>query len=255
MSVPTRGYGDLVLMEKKDSYGIITLNRPEKRNALNLAAQAELRAALEDAREDCKVLVITGAGTMAFCSGVDLSERRAAQAGEPGRRPAWGGDSWFETQEVLLHHPAILIAAVNGYALGGGLTLVNNCEMAVASETAQFGMPEMGFAAFPALAGPSTMHRILPKHAAYMVFTAERINARTAERWGIVNELVDPAKLLPRAEELARRIAQFDAMVLDYSKKALREIPSLDWTRSLDYGVRTGMLIRSQARATGSDDE
>src|ERR1700674_1291784 len=122
-------YGTLVLLEKKDGYGIITLNRPEKRNAMSRAAQAELWAALDAARADCRVIIITGAGDVAFCAGVDLSENRS---GTPERQYANGSSSCFETQEILKRHPAILIAAVNGYALGGGLTLVHNCELAIA---------------------------------------------------------------------------------------------------------------------------
>ena len=220
---------------------------------MSRAAQAELWAALEDAKADCRVIVLTGAGEVAFCSGIDLSESRGLrEAGVPERQYARGSNSWFETQEIILRHPAVFIAAVNGFALGGGLTLVHNSELAVASEKATFGMPEIGFGVFPGLAGPATIHRVLPKRAAYMIFTAKRIDAHTAERWGIVNEVVPPDQLLPRAEELAAHVAQFDPVTLDYSKKAVREIPNLDWSRGIDYGIWTGSMIRSQT-ATPSE--
>ncbi|HEX8968741.1 MAG TPA: enoyl-CoA hydratase/isomerase family protein [Chloroflexota bacterium] len=239
-----------MLLEKKNGYGIITLNRPEKRNAMSRAAQAQLWAALEDAKPDCRVIIVTGAGDVAFCSGVDLSENRDMRGADtPTRQYANGSNSWFETQEIIKEHPAVFIAAVNGYALGGGLTLVHNCELAIASETAQFGMPEVGFGVFPGLAGPATIQRILPKHYSYMILTARRIDAHTAERWGIVNEVVAPAELLPRAEALAQHITQFDPVVLDFSKKAIREIPNLDWSRGIEYGVWTGTMIRSQTTA------
>ena len=244
------GYGNMVLMEKKDRYAVVTLNRPDKRNAMSRAAQQELWAALEDARADCSVIVLTGAGDVAFCSGIDLSESRGLrEVGVNEREYARGSNSWFETQEIILRHPAIFIAAVNGYALGGGLTLVHNSEIAIASEKAEFGMPEIGFGVFPGLAGPATIHRVLPKRAAYMILTARRIDAHTAERWGIVNEVVAPDQLLPRAEELARHIAQFDPVTLDFSKKAIREIPNLDWSRGIEYGIWTGTMIRSQTAA------
>lgn len=250
MTSTDRGYGTLVLMEKKDNYAIVTLNRPEKRNAMSTAAQGELRAALEDAKADCRVIIITGAGDVSFCSGVDLSERRNLGEGDqPERQYAVGSNSWFETQEVIKRHPAVFIAAVNGYALGGGLTLVHNCELAIASEKAQFGMPEVGFGVFPGLAGPATIQRILPKHYNYMILTARRVDAQTAERWGIVNQVVAPDQLLPTAEALAQHICQFDPVVLDFSKKAIREIPMLDWTRGIDYGLWTGTMIRSQTAA------
>ncbi len=245
-----KGYGELVLMEKKDRYAIVTLNRPEKRNAMSRAAQQELWAALDDAKSDCRVIIVTGAGDVAFCSGIDLSENRGRREDtERERQYAWGSNSWFETQEIILRHPAVFIAAVNGYALGGGGTLIHNCELAIASEKAEIGMPEVGFGVFPGLAGPAAIKRILPKHAAYMILTAKRIDAHTAERWGIVNEVVPHDQLMPRAEELAQHITQFDPVVLDYSKRALREIPNLDWSRGIEYGIWTGTMVRSQTSA------
>jgi enoyl-CoA hydratase/carnithine racemase len=234
-------YGELVLLEKKDDgIGIITFNRPDKRNAMSSAAQAEFRAALADSREDCKVLIITGSG-VAFCAGVDLSE---GQNRQPRRNFAYGSNSWFETNEALKEHPAVCIAAVNGFALGGGLTVVNNCDLAIASEKAEFGMPEMSFNTFPGLAGPATVRRVLTKHAAYMILTAKRVDAVTAERWGIVNSVVPHDKLLEEAEKLARHIAQFDASALDWGKKGYRDLDLMPWSESLVYGGYIGGQIR-----------
>jgi enoyl-CoA hydratase/carnithine racemase len=235
------GYGELVLLEKKDGgIGIITFNRPEKRNAMSSAAQAEFRAALADSREDCKVLIITGNG-VSFCAGVDLSE---GQNRQPRRNFAYGSNSWFETNEALKEHPAVCIAAVNGFALGGGLTVVNNCDLAIASEKAEFGMPEMSFNTFPGLAGPATVRRILTKHAAYMILTAKRVDAVTAERWGIVNAVVPHDTLLEEAEKLAKHIAQFDASALDWGKKGYRDLDLMPWSESLVYGGYIGGQIR-----------
>jgi enoyl-CoA hydratase/carnithine racemase len=238
----------LVLLERREGYAVITLNRPAKRNAMNRAAQEQLVEALEATRSDCAAIVLTGAGDVSFCAGVDLKERRGLGTDEDqSRQFAWGGDSWFEVQERILRHPAVFVAAVNGYALGGGLTLVNNCELAVASRSAQFGMPELSLGTFPALAGPSTYHRLLPKHAAYLIFTAQRINSATALEWGLVNEVVPPEQLLPRSCELAERIAGFDPIAVDYSKRAVREIADLDWSRAIEHGLRTGAVIRAQS--------
>jgi enoyl-CoA hydratase/carnithine racemase len=243
----------LVLLERRDGYAVITLNRPAKRNAMNSAAQAQLVDALDATRGDCTAIVLTGAGDKSFCAGVDMSERRGLGADDQSRQFAWGADSWFEVQEQILRHPAVFIAAVNGYALGGGLTLVNNCELAIASSNAEFGTPELGLGAFPALAGPSTYHRLLPKHAAQLIFTAQRVDAATALGWGLINEVVQPERLLARACELAERIAGFDPVVVDYSKKAVREIANLDWSRAIDYGLRTGAVIRAQTSTASSE--
>lgn len=244
------GYGELVLLEKKGEYGIITLNRPEQRNAMSRAAQAELRAALAATRGECKVLIITGNGS-AFCSGVDLKENRALrESGVVERQYAHGSQSWVDTNEDIRKHPAVMIAAVNGYALGGGLTLAHNCELAIASDQAQFGMPEFGFGTFPGLAGPATIRRILPKHAAYMILTAKRIDADTAERWGIVNAVVPHAELLPEAEKLAQHICQFDPILIDFGKKAIRDLEFMPWDDGLVYGGYIGNLVRQQSSAS-----
>lgn len=249
MAEDGKGYGELVLLEKKEQgYGIITLNRPNQRNAMSRAAQAELVAALDDSR-DCKVLIITGNGP-AFCAGVDLKENREMRGSQTERQYAHGSQSWVECNEAIRKHPAAMIAAVNGFALGGGLTLAHNCELAIASEKAQFGMPEFGFGTFPGLAGPATIRRVLPKHAAYMIMTARRIDAVTAERWGIVNQVVPHEELLPAAEALAQHICQFDEILIDYSKKAIRDLDLMPWDDGLTYGGYIGTMIRQQSTAS-----
>lgn len=235
MAASDTSEGGLVLLEKRDGLGIITLNRPAKRNAMNGAAQAALQQALADTREDCRVLILTGAGS-AFCAGIDLAESRTTT-----------DDRWLETNEILKAHPGICIAAVNGYALGGGLTLVHNCELAIASERAEFGMPEMSFGSFPVLAGPATIRRVLPKHAAYLILTARRIDAATAERWGIVNSVVAPERLLAEAEALAARILQFDAAALDSAKQALRDLELMPWSAALEHGGAVAAQVRARS--------
>jgi enoyl-CoA hydratase/carnithine racemase len=248
-----RSAADLVLLRREDGYAVVALNRPEKRNAMNGAAQARL-AAILDETHDCHAIVLTGAGDVSFCAGVDVTER--ANLGAASRaRPAWQGDSWFEIQERIMRHPAVFVAAVNGYALGGGLTLVNNCELAIAADTATFGMPEVTIGAFPALAGPSTAHRILNKHLAYLVLLGQRIDAATAEAWGLVNEVVPAVQLLARAEEIARRLADADGAVLDYAKRALREMSDLPWSQSIEYGLRTGAMVRQQVEISKRNRE
>lgn len=242
---PEKPSDDLVLLRREDGYAVITLNRPAKRNAMNRAAQARLAETL-DATRDCRAIVLTGAGDLSFCAGVDTTERANLGGADAAARPAWAGDSWFEVQERIMRHPAVFVAAVNGYALGGGLTLVNNCELAVAADSATFGMPEVTIGAFPALAGPSTAHRVLNKHLAQLVLLGQRADAATALSWGLVNEVVPAERLLPRAEEIARQLAGRNSAVLDYAKRALREMSDLPWSQSIEYGLRTGALVRQQ---------
>ena len=239
-------HADPVLVEVHGNYAVVTLNRPEKRNALNVALLERFSAVLCELERDCRVVVLTGAGDKAFTAGMDLSEAKLVN---PPREFANGGNQFFRLIEQMRCHPAVFIAAVNGLALGGGLTLTHNSELAIASTTAQFGMPEIGFGVFPALAGPATVHRIPPKQAAWMVLTGGRADAASALEWGIVNEVVTPDQLLPRAMDLAERISKFDPVALDYSKKALRDIPSLDWSRGIEYGLNINAVIARQTAA------
>lgn len=232
-----------VTVEYRTSFALLTLNRPDKRNAMSTQAQAALRDALDEIKQQgTKVIVLTGAGDQSFCSGVDLKEPV-----DPAQRHyASELNSWAVTQRKLADHPAIVVGAVNGYALGGGLTLVHNCDIAVAAESATFGMPEITFGVYPALAGPTTARRLLPKHNAWLTLTGQRVDALTARDWGIVNEVVPRDRLLPRAFEIAEHIAKFDAIALDFSKRAYRAASELGWDAGIDYGLAVGALIRDQ---------
>ena len=233
----------LVLSERRDGYAVVTLNRPEKRNAITIALADRFCAVLAEL-EDVPVIVLTGAGEKAFSAGMDLNERS-----DPGTwRKAVGaerGTFWLEAVEWMRRHPAVFIAAVNGFAVGGGLTLVNNSELAIAADTAEFGMPELSFGAFPALAGPSTVRRILPKHVAQLVLTAKRVDAATALRWGIVNEVVPPADLMASATGLAATIATRDPVAVAFCKKAIREMELMDWADALDHGTLVSNLVKN----------
>lgn len=231
--------GDLVLVEDRGDWAVITLNRPQKRNAMNRAAQDRLREALAAVHEK-KAVVLTGVGT-SFCSGIDLTEELAPAA--PGRRASSNIGHWAEVNEEIREHPAVFVSAVNGFALGGGSTLVHNSELAVACESASIGTPEMAFGAWAALSGPSLINRVLPKHAAELIFLAQRVDARTALRMGIVNEVVTDDRLLPRAFEIAERIAGFDAITLDWGKRAFRSMVNTSWEESMELSRRTASSI------------
>jgi len=239
---------ELVLLEDFGSYACITLNRPEKRNAMSTAAQQQLQDVLKKCLGRYAAAVITGSGS-AFCSGIDLKERREKlQAGEVPKEYSRQGHSWIETIEMVRRHPTVFIAAVNGHALGGGVSLINACDLAIAAEDVEIGMPEITFASYPTVAGPTTQLRILRKHAAWMILTGKRIDGRTAARWGLVNAAVPADKLLDEAKALAAHIAKFNPVTLDWSKKALDDIPAQvsDWTAALEYGRVVTSVIQNQ---------
>lgn len=242
---------ELILIDELHAgIAVVRIHRPEKRNAMNRQARRELIGALAQLHGTARVIVLTGDGP-AFCAGIDLAEASE----DPRRNGAEGDFPWIAVQEAIRRHPAIVIAAVNGYALGGGVTLINSSDLALAAETAEIGMPEIGFGLYPGLAGPSTQLRILRKHAAWMVLTGSRIDGRTAEAWGLVNRAVPIDELLPSALELAGRIAGYDAVTLEWCKRALWEVPMhvSDWTAALEFGEGIGdrIKLRSDVVATG----
>jgi len=238
----------VVEVEERGEFAVVALNRPEKRNAISRQLADELCAAF-DSLEHMKVIVLTGRGP-AFCAGLDLRERVSGQAWSASLG-AGQAQFWFETIEKIRRHPAVVIAAVNGFAVGGGLTLVNVAELAIASEAAEFGVPEMGFGSFPALSGPSTLKRILPKHAAELIFTAKRVNAARAREWGLVNEVVSAEQLLGRACDLAEQISKFDARVLGFGKRAVHDLQRMEWANAIDHGILVSAMVRRFTDASG----
>jgi enoyl-CoA hydratase/carnithine racemase len=240
---------DLVVVEDRGAYGLVRINRPEKRNAMSHAARLALADALVAVRGH-KVVVLTGTGA-SFCAGVDLKEAAA-------EREAGGGEAssreWIEVLLSIRRHPAIFIAAVNGFALGGGSTLINVSDLAIAANEAEIGMPEMGFATYPGMAGPAMQIMLPRKRAAWMILTARRIDGPTAERWGMVNLSVPLADLEREVDALARHVAQFDAAALSESKAALDVIPTRigDFAGGFDYGRHVNATIT--ARSAGQSE-
>lgn len=236
-----------ILVTRHEGWAEIRIDREAKRNAMDRASRQGLLSAFAELREDCRAIVLTGTGA-AFCAGMDLKEREADRiAGIEG-----AGDEWIAVNMAIRSHPAIFIAAVNGLALGGGATLLNCCDLAIASTRASIGCPEMGFATYPGMAGPAIqLSGITRKQAAWMVLTTNRIDGATAERWGMVTEVLEPEALLPRAAEIAQQVARFDGVALAESKKALARIPAFitDWQEAMDHGQMVNLTIRSRTSA------
>jgi enoyl-CoA hydratase/carnithine racemase len=246
------GQPPVLLEDLGDGIAWITLNRPEKRNAMSRAAREALVDALDQSTGTAKVIVLTGAGP-AFCAGIDLTERGTAGSAAADSA-AERRSTWLSVQDQIRRHPAIVIAAVNGFALGGGVTLINSSDLALAADEAQIGMPEIGFGLYPGLAGPSTQLRLNAKRAAWMILTANRISGQTAAEWGLVNRSVPAADLAGEALALARLIASRDATTLEWCKRALHEVPAhiSDYSSALEYGEGIGTQIRSRTQTVAS---
>lgn len=208
---------DAVLTDLRDHVLLITLNRPEARNAVDAALTAGLGAALERAESDpgIRVVVLTGAGERSFCAGADLKAIARGEALNPPGTEAWGFAG-------MVQHPISkpVIAAVNGNALGGGTELVLAADLAVAAEHAVFGLPEVKRGLIAAAGGVIRLPAQLPRKVAMrLILTGEPIDAAAALSWGLINDVVPAERLLTTAMELAGAIAANAPLSVQHSKR------------------------------------
>lgn len=231
----------LVTLEDRGAYACITLNRADHRNTLDRAAQLQLQNVLRDSVGRYAAIILTGAGS-AFCAGIEREE--AVGTALFSRQ----GQLWIETIEMIRKHPSVFIAAVNGEALGDGVSLINVCDLAIAAEDAEIAMPEIASAAYPETAGPTTQLRILRKHASWMILTGRHIDGRTAAKWGLVNIAVPANRVMEEARSVAENIAKFNPVTVDWTKKAIDDIPAhvSDWTAALEYGRVITAVVQNQ---------
>ena len=195
-----------IMYQKKGAFAYVTVNRPKVLNALNKATWADLRTAFEDARDDAAVrgVILTGAGDKAFIAGADISELARVTAFEAEQSSRFG-------QEVLdliedLGKP--VIAAVNGFALGGGCETAMACTIRIAAEHAQFGQPEVKLGLVPGGGGTQRLPRLVGKgRALQLILSGGMISAQEAYRIGLVNEIVPATDLITRAEAILTEIA------------------------------------------------
>ncbi len=206
-----------VLTELRDHVLVVTLNRPEARNAVDAALTQGLGDALERAEHDreIRVVVLTGAGDKTFCAGADLKAISRGEALNPPGTEAWGF-AGFVTHPISKP----VIAAVNATALGGGTELVLACDLAVAAESAHFGLPEVRRGLMAAAGGLIRLPEQLPRKVAmHLLLTGESIDAATALRWGLVNEVVPDGQVLAAALDLAELIAANAPLSVQASKR------------------------------------
>ena len=209
-----------LIYEKKENIGLLTLNRPEKMNAISQELTAELSLLLDEIENDdeLRVIVITGAGDKAFVAGADINELVDRDA-RLGRRVSRERQEIFSRIENL-HVP--VIAAVNGYALGGGLELALACSIRICSEMAQFGAPEVKLGIIPGDGGTQRLPRLVGQgRAMEMIITGDFIDAQEAYRIGLVNKVFPPEKLKEEAMELAKKIASRPPLAVRYAKEAV----------------------------------
>ena len=211
-----------VLLEKKGNIAIATINRPKALNALNSDVLTDLNELVDVVTADAEIraLVITGSGEKAFVAGADIGEMSTLT---PAEGEAFGkhGNDVFRRIETL---PIPTIAAINGFALGGGCELSMSCDIRICSEAAVFGQPEVGLGITPGFGGTQRLARLVsPGMAKQLIYTAKNIKADEAYRIGLVNAVYPAEELMPAAEKMANTIANNAPIAVRACKKAIND--------------------------------
>src|SRR3954471_14307191 len=209
-----------LLYEKKGGIAYVTLNRPKVLNALDKATWVDLRTAFEDARDDAEVrgVILTGAGDKAFIAGADIGELAQVTAVEAEQSSSYGQD----VLNLVENLGKPVIAAVNGFALGGGCETAMACTIRVAAEHAKFGQPEVKLGVPPGGGGTQRLPRLVGKgRALQLILSGEIISAQEAYRIGLVNEVVPAADLIKRAEAILKQIFSNAPLAVKYSLEAV----------------------------------
>ena len=223
-----------VEIQKNGKTAVLTINRPEALNALNSQVLSDLKAALDELKKeaDLRCLIITGAGPKSFVAGADIGEMSTM---DPKKGEAFG-IAGNKVMSQVASFPCPVIAAVNGYALGGGFELALACDLRLASEKARFAFPETGLGITPGFGGTQRLARLVgPALASELIFTGRTVKADEALAKGMVSQVCAPEELLDKAQELADTIAGRAPIAIRQAKKAIRGGLDLTLEKGLDY--------------------
>ena len=225
-----------VLYAKKGSIAYITVNRPKVLNALNTPTWSDLKTAFEDARDDAAIrgVILTGAGDKAFIAGADISELIQVGAFEAEQSSRFGQ----EVLDLIENLGKPVIAAVNGFALGGGCETAMACTIRIAVETAKFGQPEVALGLIPGGGGTQRLPRLVGKgRALQLILSGDMITAQEAYRIGLVNEIVPAAALIQRAEAILTKIASNAPIAVKFALEAAN--------RGMETSQSAGLLLEA----------
>jgi enoyl-CoA hydratase/carnithine racemase len=228
---------EVIIYEKRDGVGYVTLNRPKALNAYNLQMRDELYQVLGAIEDDPEVIVVIfkGAGEKAFCAGADLTEFLTAPSPIIARQVRWERPVW----EIFLGITKPIIVALHGYVLGDGVEIAMCCDIRLAAEDVQFGVPETGLGIIPAAGGSQTLPRVIGRaRTLEMLLSGRWVKAEEALRIKLVNQVVSREDLLPAAERLADKIKSHSPLALSYAKQAV--------TRGLDMSLEQGLELEAR---------
>jgi enoyl-CoA hydratase/carnithine racemase len=232
------------LFERDGAVAIITINRPEARNALDTATIAELNARFLAIEDDSaiRVAILRGAGDQAFSAGADLKEV-SSLADMAARRRYFGA---IADLLMTIHRiPQPVISRISGYALAGGMGLAVGCDFAIAADSARFGLPEITLGLFPMVVMAPILRLCGPRAAVELALTGERIDARRAYELGLVTRVAAQADLDSEVNRLANRLAEFSPLVIGIGKRAIYESAAMDYASALNYLREMVALVSS----------
>jgi len=227
-----------VIYEKSEGIAIITINRPDALNALNAETIDEILQCLEDIAKDDNVraVILTGAGPKAFCAGADIKAMKGMTALDARKLSQMG----YKLCKAIENLEKPVIAAINGYALGGGLEVAMACDLRIASEKARMGQTEINIGLIPGWGGTQRLPRLVGKTLAKeMVFTGKMIDAQTAYQRGLVNKVVPPEQLMDAAKEMAKELASKAPVALKLSKMLINH--------GLETDLDTALVLEREA--------
>ncbi|HLL75233.1 MAG TPA: enoyl-CoA hydratase-related protein [Pyrinomonadaceae bacterium] len=240
---------ETLLLERRGRVAVLTINRPDKLNALNIQTRQEGAEALEELREDAevRVVVITGAGDKSFVAGADIGEFAGRTA--ITQRDVMTGRSLFTAVDTF---PKPVIAMINGFCLGGGCELAMSCDLRVASEKARFGQPEINLGIIPGGGGTQRLTRLVGESKAMeLILTGEMIDAQTALSLGLVNRVVPHEELESKTMEMANLIAAKSPVALRMAKEAVKTAAR----STLDEGLRREIDLFALCFSSRDKDE
>jgi enoyl-CoA hydratase len=257
---------ETILLEREGSIGVLKLNRPQALNALNSKVISELILVLNDMEKELmpKVLIVTGAGEKAFVAGTDITEMEKLSSFEAREFASMAREAVDKVAN--LNRP--VIAAINGFALGGGCELALACDIRIASEKAKLGQPETGLGIIPGSGGTQRLPRLIgPSKAKQLIFSGELIDAKTALDIGLVDRVVPPDLLMEEAKKMAVTIASKPRVALALAKSAITRGLEMDLQDGLSYEIecfaqcfatqdqREGMRAFSEKRKPNYQDK
>lgn len=240
-----------LLMDVEGEIAVVSINRPKALNALNTETLQEINECFKEIqnRKDIKVVILTGAGEKSFVAGADIAQMSNMTPKEAREMSL----NAYEAFSRIENCPQVVIAAVNGFALGGGCEIAMSCDIRIAADTAKFGQPEVGLGIIPGFGGTQRLPRLVGKgRAKELIFTAETIDANEAYRIGLVNKVVPKEELMDTCKKMAQRILKNGSLAITLAKQAINLGVEMDLNSGIQLeSNQFGLTFSSQDQKEG----